>query len=105
MLKAGTPEKVDLNPVGTGPFNWCNIRKTPAFSTKPLTATGARSRQIDTEWLHHATSASVGYARATAEERMSGDAVSNPADIARMKEDKNINLMEAGWPERGLSLL
>ncbi len=28
------------------------------------------------------------------EERMSGDAVSEPGDIARMKEDKNINLME-----------
>ncbi len=38
-----------------------------------------------------------------AEERMSGDAVSgNPADIARMKEDKH-QPWWAGWPERGLS--
>ncbi|SUH31452.1 peptide ABC transporter substrate-binding protein [Salmonella enterica subsp. enterica] len=29
----------------------------------------------------------------------------NPADIARMKEDKNINLMEQAGSERGLSLL
>lgn len=28
MLAAGTPERVDMEPVGTGPFQWCNINGT-----------------------------------------------------------------------------
>ena len=27
MLKAGTPEKVDLNPIGTGPFQLLQYQK------------------------------------------------------------------------------
>lgn len=46
MLKAGTPEKVDLNPVGTGPFQLVQYQKTPLLTTKPLTATGARRPQV-----------------------------------------------------------
>ena len=29
MLKAGTPEKIDQEPIGTGPFSWCSTRRTP----------------------------------------------------------------------------
>ena len=28
MLKAGTPEKIDQEPIGTGPFSSCNIKRT-----------------------------------------------------------------------------
>lgn len=45
MLKAGTPEKVDLNPIGTAHSSCCNTRKIPAFCIKPSRATGVPSRR------------------------------------------------------------
>ena len=29
MMKAGTPEKLDLNPIGTGPFQLCSTKRFP----------------------------------------------------------------------------
>ncbi len=39
-MKAGTPEKLDLNPIGTGPFRYSSTRKIPVFAIKRLMATG-----------------------------------------------------------------
>lgn len=41
MLKAGTPEKVDLNPIGTGPFQLQQYQKTPVFCIKRFLVSGA----------------------------------------------------------------
>lgn len=49
MLKAGTPEKVDLNPVGTGPFQLVQYQKDSRILYKAFDATGARSRRL-TVW-------------------------------------------------------
>lgn len=45
MLKAGTPEKVDLNPIGTVRSSFCSTRKIPVFCIKPSRASGAPSRR------------------------------------------------------------
>lgn len=45
MLKAGTPEKVDLNPIVPAHSSCCNTRKIPAFCIKPSRATGVPSRR------------------------------------------------------------
>ena len=45
MMKAGTPEKLDLNPIGTGPFQLRSIKKIPVSATKRLMATGAPNRR------------------------------------------------------------
>lgn len=45
MMKAGTPEKLDLNPIGTGPFQLQQYQKIPVSATKRLMATGAPNRR------------------------------------------------------------
>lgn len=45
MMKAGTPEKVDLNPIGTSHSSCCNTRKTPRSCTRRSTVSGAPSRR------------------------------------------------------------
>ncbi len=45
MLKAGTPEKVDLNPIGTGPFQLLQYQKDSRILYKAFRATGVPSRR------------------------------------------------------------
>jgi dipeptide transport system substrate-binding protein len=40
MLKAGTPEKVDMEPIGTGPFKLAQYQKIPASCSRRLPTTG-----------------------------------------------------------------
>ena len=43
LMKAGTPEKLNNQPIGTGPFVFTRFRRTPPFATKPTPSTSAAS--------------------------------------------------------------
>ncbi|EAM5987115.1 ABC transporter substrate-binding protein [Salmonella enterica subsp. enterica serovar Montevideo] len=93
MLKAGTPEKVDLNPVGTGPFQLVQYQKDSRILYKAFDGYWGTKPQIDRLVFSITPDASVRYAKLQKNECQVMP-YPNPADIARMKEDKNINLME-----------
>ncbi len=76
MMKAGTPEKLDLNPIGTGPFQLRSTRKIPVFAIKRLMATGAPNRR-SIRWSS-LLPLTLHASREIAEERMPGDAVPEP---------------------------
>ena len=62
MMKAGTPEKLDLNPIGTGPFQLQQYQKIPVSATKRLMATGAQTADRYAGLLYY-PDASVRYAK------------------------------------------
>ena len=93
MLKAGTPEKVDLNPIGTGPFQLLQYQKDSRILYKAFPGYWGTKPQIDRLVFSITPDASVRYAKLQKNECQVMP-YPNPADIARMKEDKNINLLE-----------
>jgi len=93
MLKAGTPEKVDLNPVGTGPFQLLQYQKDSRILYKAFDQYWGTKPKIDRLVFSITPDASVRYAKLQKGECQVMP-FPNPADIARMKEDKNINLMQ-----------
>lgn len=54
MLKAGTPEKVDLNPIGTGPFQLLQYQKDSRILYKAFPGYWGTKPQIDRLVFHHA---------------------------------------------------
>ncbi len=63
MLKAGTPEKVDLNPIGTGPFQLLQYQKDSRILYKSLPGLlGYQAEDRSSGLLHH-PDASVRYAK------------------------------------------
>ncbi|EMW3576597.1 ABC transporter substrate-binding protein [Yersinia enterocolitica] len=93
MLKAGTPEKVDLNPIGTGPFQLQQYQKDSRILYKAFDGYWGTKPKIDRLVFSITPDASVRYAKLQKNECQVMP-YPNPADIARMKEDKTINLME-----------
>lgn len=93
MLKAGTPEKVDLNPIGTGPFQLLQYQKDSRILYKAFPGYWGTKPQIDRLVFSITPDASVRYAKLQKNECQVMP-YPNPADIARMKQDKNINLLE-----------
>lgn len=93
MMKAGTPEKLDLNPIGTGPFQLQQYQKDSRIRYKAFDGYWGTKPQIDTLVFSITPDASVRYAKLQKNECQVMP-YPNPADIARMKQDKSINLME-----------
>ena len=93
MLKAGTPEKVDLEPVGTGPFQLVAYQKDAVIRYKAHPDYWAGKAAIDTLIYAITPDASVRYQKLKAGECQVMP-YPNPADLKAMKEDKEINLME-----------
>ncbi len=93
MLKAGTPEKVDLNPIGTGPFQLQQYQKDSRILYKAFPGFWGTKPKIDRLVFSITPDASVRYAKLQKNECQVMP-YPNPADIARMKQDKSINLME-----------
>lgn len=54
MLKAGTPEKVDLNPIGTGPFQLLQYQKDSRILYKAFEGYWGTKPKIDRLVFHHA---------------------------------------------------
>ena len=93
MLKAGTPEKVDLNPIGTGPFQLLQYQKDSRILYKAFPGYWGTKPKIDRLVFSITPDASVRYAKLQKNECQVMP-YPNPADIARMKEDKSITLLE-----------
>ncbi|MDJ0024922.1 ABC transporter substrate-binding protein [Pantoea eucrina] len=93
MLKAGTPEKLDLNPVGTGPFVLQQYQKDSRILYKANPDFWGTKPKIDRLVFSITPDASVRYAKLQKGECQVMP-YPNPADIASMKKDSKINLME-----------
>ncbi len=93
MLKAGTPEKIDLNPVGTGPFVLQQYQKDSRILYKANPDYWGTKPKIDRLVFSITPDASVRYAKLQKGECQIMP-YPNPADIASMKKDSKINLME-----------
>ncbi|MGC6389984.1 dipeptide ABC transporter periplasmic-binding protein DppA [Ewingella sp. S1.OA.A_B6] len=93
MLKAGTPEKVDLNPIGTGPFQLLQYQKDSRILYKAFTGYWGTKPKIDRLVFSITPDASIRYAKLQKNECQVMP-YPNPADIAAMKKDKTINLMQ-----------
>ncbi len=93
MMKAGTPEKVDLDPVGTGPFQLVAYQKDAAIRYKAHPDYWAGKAAIDNLVFAITTDATVRYQKLKAGE-CHVMPYPNPADLEAMKKDADINLMQ-----------
>lgn len=93
MLAAKTPDEFDQKPIGTGPFVFVSYQKDSTIRYKAFDKYWAGRAKIDKLVFSITPDASVRYAKLKA-----GEAhvmpYPNPADLAAMKQDSNINLME-----------
>ncbi len=93
MMKAGTPEKVDQWPIGTGPFVFEGYKKDAQIRYTAFDEYWKGKAPIDKLVFSITPDASVRYAKLKAGECQVMP-YPNPADLAAMKSDPNINLME-----------
>lgn len=93
MMAAGTPEKVDLDPVGTGPFQLVAYQKDSQIRFKAHPDYWAGKAKIDNLIFSITEDASVRYQKLKANECQIMP-YPNPADIEAMRKDSDINLME-----------
>jgi dipeptide transport system substrate-binding protein len=93
MMKAGTPEKVDLDPIGTGPFYLVNYQKDAAIRYKAHPNYWQGKAKIDDLVFAITPDASVRWAKVKAGECHIMP-YPNPADLEAMKKDNSITLME-----------
>ncbi len=93
MMKAGTPEKLDQWPIGTGPFVFKGYKKDAQIRYTAAENYWKGKSKIDKLVFSITPDASVRYAKLKAGECQIMP-YPNPADLAAMKADSNINLME-----------
>jgi dipeptide transport system substrate-binding protein len=92
MTAAGTPEKVDLEPVGTGPFLLVNYQKDAAIRYKAHADYWAGKAAIDDLVFAITPDASVRYQKLKAGE-CHVMPYPNPADLEAMKNDPALKLL------------
>jgi dipeptide transport system substrate-binding protein len=93
MMKAGTPEKVDQWPIGTGPFAFQGYKKDAQIRYTAFDNYWKGKAPIDKLVFSITPDASVRYAKLKAGECQLMP-YPNPADLAAMESDPNINLMQ-----------
>jgi len=93
MMKAGTPEKFDQWPIGTGPFVFQGYKKDAQIRYTAFKDYWKGKASIDKLVFSITPDASVRYAKLKAGECQVMP-YPNPADIAAMQADPNINVME-----------
>lgn len=93
MLEAGTPEKVDLEPVGTGPFQLVAYQKDAVIRFKAHPDYWAGKAPLDNLVFAITPDPSVRYQKLKAGE-CHVMPYPNPADIEAMRSDENVNLLE-----------
>lgn len=91
-LKAGHPEELDLNPVGTGPFQKVMYRKDSVIRYQANKSYWKGAPQIDRLVFSITPDASVRFAKLKADECQVMP-FPNPADLKAMADDPEINLM------------
>lgn len=93
MLKAGTPEKLDQDPVGTGPFYLVQYQKDAIIRYKAFPDYWAGKAKIDDLVFAITPDASVRWAKL-----QKGEChvmpYPNPADLEAMKKDANVQILE-----------
>jgi dipeptide transport system substrate-binding protein len=91
LMKAGTPEKFDQEPVGTGPFLLVNYQKDTTIRYKAHPAYWRGKAPIDDLVFAITTDASVRYSKLRANE-CQVMALPNPADLDSIKKDPSLKL-------------
>jgi dipeptide transport system substrate-binding protein len=93
MLKAGTPEKIDQDPLGTGPFQVVQYQKDALIRFKAFPQYWAGKAKIDDLIFSITPDASVRWAKL-----QKGEChvmpYPNPADLDAMRKDTNVTVME-----------
>jgi len=93
MLKAGTPEKIDQDPIGTGPFYLVQYQKDAVIRYKAFGAHWAGKAKIDDLVYAITPDASVRWAKL-----QKGEChvmpYPNPADLDAIRKDANIKVLE-----------
>jgi dipeptide transport system substrate-binding protein len=93
MLKAGTPEKIDQEPIGTGPFYLVQYQKDAIIRYKAFDQYYGGKAKIDDLVFSITPDASVRWAKL-----QKGEChvmpYPNPADLEAMKKDPNIQILE-----------
>ncbi|MGB5706856.1 MAG: ABC transporter substrate-binding protein [Arenicellales bacterium] len=93
MMAAGTPEKVDLEPVGTGPFQLVAYQKDAVIRYKAHPDYWAGKAAIDDLVFAITIDPAVRYQKLKAGE-CHVMPYPNPADIEAMRNDPDLNLLE-----------
>ena len=93
MMAAGTPEKVDLDPVGTGPFQLVGYQKDAVIRYKANPDYFRGKAAIDNLVFAITPDASVRFAKLKAGE-CHVMPYPNPADVAAMQRDPNIQVLD-----------
>ena len=93
MKAAGTPDVIDREPIGTGPFSFVSYQKDAVVRYKAFDAYWGGRPKIDNLVFAITTDASVRYAKLKTGE-CHVMAFPKPADVALMKNDPNINLVQ-----------
>ena len=93
MLKAGTPEKIDQEPIGTGPFMLVNYQKDAVIRYKAFPEYWGGKAKIDNLVFAITPDASVRWAKL-----QKGEChvmpYPNPADLDAIRKDANVTLLE-----------
>lgn len=93
MMAAGTPEKVDLEPIGTGPFQLVSYQKDAVIRYKAHPDYWAGKAAIDDLVFAITIDPAVRYQKLKAGE-CHVMPYPNPADIEAMRSDPDLNLLE-----------
>jgi dipeptide transport system substrate-binding protein len=93
MLKAGTPEKIDQDPIGTGPFQLVQYQKDAIVRYKAFPQHYAGKAKIDDLIFSITPDASVRWAKL-----QKGEChvmpYPNPADLDAIRKDANVQVLE-----------
>ena len=104
MLKAGTPEKIDQEPIGTGPFYLVQYQKDAVIRYKAFPQFWGGKAKIDDLVFSITPDASVRWAKL-----QKGEChvmpYPNPADLDAIRKDPNVAGAGAAGPQRRLPRL
>ena len=93
MRQAGTPDKIDHKPVGTGPFVFVDYQKDSTVRLKAFDEYWDGRAKIDTLIFAITPDAAVRLVKLKAGECHVA-ALPNPSDLQEMRQDPNIRLLE-----------
>src|SRR5215475_3857925 len=93
MLKAGTPEKIDQEPIGTGPFYLVQYQKDAVIRYKAFPEFWGSKAKIDDLVYSITPDASVRWAKLQKNE-CHVMPYPNPADLDAIRKDPNVQIME-----------
>ena len=93
MMAAGTPEKLDLDPVGTGPFQLVSYQKDAVIRYKAFPRHWRGKQPIDNLIFAITPDPAVRWQKVKAGE-CHVMPYPNPADLDAIRQDPNVNLMQ-----------